>query len=233
MLVSVEAAWAQADAKLAAQKADAVKGVDEMAKLAQEMVDSVFSFGELGFQEVETSRYLTGQLEKFGFKVQRGVARDSDRVGRDVGIGQAGDRARLGHRRHSAGVAEARRRVPRPDHRGRAGTWRGPQHRHAAEHPRGGRREEDHGARQAAGHDHAVAGRRRGARRRPRRGSCARACSRTWTSCSSRTSATTSASPGALVAAPASSRCSTPSRGRRRTAPARRGADVRRSTPSS
>ena len=45
-----------------------------MAKLAQEMVDSVFSFGELGFQEVETSRYLTGQLEKFGFKVQRGVA---------------------------------------------------------------------------------------------------------------------------------------------------------------
>ncbi|MEO6237757.1 MAG: amidohydrolase [Vicinamibacterales bacterium] len=66
------AAWAQADAKLAAQKTEAVKGVDEMSKLAQEMVDSVFSFGELGFQEVETSRYLTGQLEKFGFKVQRG-----------------------------------------------------------------------------------------------------------------------------------------------------------------
>ena len=50
----------QPDAKLTAQKAEAVKGVDEMAKLAQEMVDSVFSFGELGFQEVETSRYLTG-----------------------------------------------------------------------------------------------------------------------------------------------------------------------------
>jgi aminobenzoyl-glutamate utilization protein B len=60
------------DARLDAQKAEAVKGVDEMAKLAQEMVDSVFSFGELGFQEFETSRYLTGQLEKFGFKVQRG-----------------------------------------------------------------------------------------------------------------------------------------------------------------
>ena len=73
LLVSVEA-WAQTDARLAAQKADAAKGVEEMAKLAQEMVDSVFSFGELGFQEVETSRYLTGQLEKFGFKVQRGVA---------------------------------------------------------------------------------------------------------------------------------------------------------------
>ena len=58
--------------RLAQQKADAVKGVDEMAKLAQEMVDSVFSFGELGMQEVETSRYLTAQLEKFGFRITRG-----------------------------------------------------------------------------------------------------------------------------------------------------------------
>jgi aminobenzoyl-glutamate utilization protein B len=67
-------AQAPPDARLAAQKAEAAKGVDEMSKLAQEMVDSVFSFGELGFQEFETSKYLTGQLEKFGFKVQRGVA---------------------------------------------------------------------------------------------------------------------------------------------------------------
>jgi aminobenzoyl-glutamate utilization protein B len=65
-------ASAQDSAKLAEQKKDAVKGVDEMAKLAQEMVDSVFSFGELGMQEVETSKYLTAQLEKFGFKVTRG-----------------------------------------------------------------------------------------------------------------------------------------------------------------
>ena len=67
-------ASAQGPAKLPDYKKEAVKGVDEMSKLAQEMVDSVFSFGELGFQEVETSRYLTGQLEKFGFTVQRGVA---------------------------------------------------------------------------------------------------------------------------------------------------------------
>ena len=60
--------------KLGDYKRDAVRGVDEMAKLAQEMVDSVFSFGELGMQEVETSRYLTGQLEKYGFTVQRGFA---------------------------------------------------------------------------------------------------------------------------------------------------------------
>src|SRR5882724_5517508 len=38
------------------------------------MVDSVFSFGELGFQEFETSKYLTGLLEKEGFKIERGVA---------------------------------------------------------------------------------------------------------------------------------------------------------------
>jgi aminobenzoyl-glutamate utilization protein B len=48
--------------------------VDEMAKLAQEMVDSVFSFAELGFQEVETSRYLTAVLEKNGFSIRRSVA---------------------------------------------------------------------------------------------------------------------------------------------------------------
>ena len=67
-------ASAQTNAKLTGYKTEAVKGVDEMAKLAQEMVDSVFSFGELGMQEVETSKYLTAQLEKFGFKVTRGVA---------------------------------------------------------------------------------------------------------------------------------------------------------------
>src|SRR5215203_7121347 len=66
------AAQQQDSAKLAEYKKEAIKGVDEMAKLAQEMVDSVFSFGELGMQEVETSRYLTAQLEKFGFKITRG-----------------------------------------------------------------------------------------------------------------------------------------------------------------
>src|SRR5687768_3034876 len=65
-------AQAQENARLEAQKKEAARAVDEMAKLAQEMVDSVFSFGELGMQEVETSRYLTAQLEKFGFKITRG-----------------------------------------------------------------------------------------------------------------------------------------------------------------
>ena len=38
------------------------------------MVDEIFSFSELGFQEVETSAYVTGVLEKNGFTVTRGVA---------------------------------------------------------------------------------------------------------------------------------------------------------------
>jgi hypothetical protein len=38
------------------------------------MVDMIFSYGELGFQEVETAKYLTGILEKEGFKIERNVA---------------------------------------------------------------------------------------------------------------------------------------------------------------
>jgi aminobenzoyl-glutamate utilization protein B len=60
--------------KLADYKQEASAAVDAMATLAQQMVDSVFSFSELGFQEFETGRYLTAILEKEGFAVQRGVA---------------------------------------------------------------------------------------------------------------------------------------------------------------
>ena len=52
------------DAAKARLKADAIVGVERQAKLVQEMVDSVFSFGELAMQEVETSKYLTAILEK-------------------------------------------------------------------------------------------------------------------------------------------------------------------------
>jgi aminobenzoyl-glutamate utilization protein B len=58
----------------ASMKADLAGQIDSMKKQVQVMVDSVFSFGELGFQEIETSKYLTGILEKEGFKIQRGVA---------------------------------------------------------------------------------------------------------------------------------------------------------------
>src|SRR6266550_1264814 len=48
--------------------------VKSREKGVQEMVDMIFSFGELGFQEVETSRYLTDILAKNGFAVQKGIS---------------------------------------------------------------------------------------------------------------------------------------------------------------
>src|SRR6185503_16576437 len=62
------------DARLQALKKEAIRKIDSMATFTQQMVDMVFSFAEPGFQEVETSNYLTGILEKNGFKVTRGVA---------------------------------------------------------------------------------------------------------------------------------------------------------------
>ncbi len=62
------------DPRLDRLKAEVSRGVDARAKLGQQMVDQVFSYGELGMQEVESSKYLTGILEKNGFTIQRGVA---------------------------------------------------------------------------------------------------------------------------------------------------------------
>ncbi len=73
LLLSAGCGLAQLN-KEAALKADLTGQIDAMKKQAQVMVDSVFSFGELGFQEFETSKYLTGILEKEGFKIDRGVA---------------------------------------------------------------------------------------------------------------------------------------------------------------
>jgi aminobenzoyl-glutamate utilization protein B len=55
-------------------KTEAAALIDGEAKQIQEMVDMVFSFGEPGFQEFETVKYLTGILEQNGFKVERNVA---------------------------------------------------------------------------------------------------------------------------------------------------------------
>src|SRR5437660_8434876 len=76
-LVGTCAAMAQpkvSPEKEASIKADLAGQIDAMKKQAQVMVDSVFSFGELGFQEFETTKYLTGVLEKEGFKIERGLA---------------------------------------------------------------------------------------------------------------------------------------------------------------
>src|ERR1700744_2781969 len=57
-----------------AMKQAAVADVDANAKLVQVMVDTVFSYGEPGFQEIRTGEYLTGILAKNGFKITKGVA---------------------------------------------------------------------------------------------------------------------------------------------------------------
>ncbi|HSA57990.1 MAG TPA: amidohydrolase, partial [Gemmatimonadaceae bacterium] len=65
---------AAGDPRLERLKAEALTKVEGRAKLVQEIIDQIFSFGELGMQEFETSKYLTGLLEQNGFTVERGVA---------------------------------------------------------------------------------------------------------------------------------------------------------------
>lgn len=65
---------AQADPRLDDLKEEALQMVQEDAKMVQEIVDMLFSFGELGMQEFETQRYLTGILEDHGFEIELGVA---------------------------------------------------------------------------------------------------------------------------------------------------------------
>ena len=55
-------------------KEEAVAAVEKNSKLTQVMVDKIFSFSELGFQEVETSKYITGILEENGFTIERGIS---------------------------------------------------------------------------------------------------------------------------------------------------------------
>src|ERR1700731_4637595 len=72
-LVVPSGLFAQQTAQLPALKQEAVAEVDKLQSLTQQMVDEIFSYSELGFQEYETSRYVSGLLEKNGFNVERGV----------------------------------------------------------------------------------------------------------------------------------------------------------------
>ena len=64
-------AFAQSTSDL---KIEVQNNIDARAKLVQEMVDSIFSFAEPGFQEYETSAYITGILEDNGFEIEHGIA---------------------------------------------------------------------------------------------------------------------------------------------------------------
>jgi aminobenzoyl-glutamate utilization protein B len=65
---------APANPRLDQMKRDVGLEVDGMQENIQKMNDTVFSFAEPGFQEVETSKYLSGILRQNGFTVQEGVA---------------------------------------------------------------------------------------------------------------------------------------------------------------
>jgi aminobenzoyl-glutamate utilization protein B len=67
-------ASAPANPRLDQMKRDVGLEVDGMQENIQKMNDTVFSFAEPGFQEVETSKYLSGILRQNGFTVQEGVA---------------------------------------------------------------------------------------------------------------------------------------------------------------
>ena len=67
-------AAAKVDPRVDRLKGEVGGAVDGMATFTQQMVDQIFSYGELGFQEQETHRYLVDLLKKNGFTVEEGIA---------------------------------------------------------------------------------------------------------------------------------------------------------------
>jgi aminobenzoyl-glutamate utilization protein B len=64
---------AQSD-RLDEWKAQLVESIEARRAFTADMVDQIFSYAELGFQEFETSRYLVDLLREEGFTVEEGVA---------------------------------------------------------------------------------------------------------------------------------------------------------------
>ena len=65
---------AKVDPRVDRLKSEVATAVDGMATFTQQMVDQIFSYGELGFQEQETHRYLVDLLKKNGFTVEEGIS---------------------------------------------------------------------------------------------------------------------------------------------------------------
>lgn len=65
---------APASARSEALKKEVAAEVEARATFTQQLVDQLFSYSELGFQETETQRRLTDTLVREGFDVQRNVA---------------------------------------------------------------------------------------------------------------------------------------------------------------
>ncbi len=62
------------DKALQSMKARLAGSMDQYGKDIQVMVDQIFSYSELGFQEWETSRFIISVLEKHGFTVEKGIS---------------------------------------------------------------------------------------------------------------------------------------------------------------
>ncbi len=169
-----------------------------MFDLGQQMNDMVFSFGEIGFQEFETQKYLGRLLRENGFTVQDGVA----------GIPTAWV-ARWGSGQPVIAFGSDIDGIPQ-----------GSQKPGVAYHDPMVEGAPGHGE----GHNSGT----------PLNIVAALAVKRVMereTSCSTTTSGATCPRAGATAAAAGSSRWSTPSTARPRTAPARRGAAAPRSMP--
>lgn len=55
-------------------KSETIDQVQGRFKQTQVMIDKIFSFAELGFQEHESSNYLTKILEESGFEIEKGIS---------------------------------------------------------------------------------------------------------------------------------------------------------------
>lgn len=74
VIASPAAAQHVDQARLNRLKTEIEREIDGRAAFTARIVDAVFSFAELGFQEVESSRYLTTLLRDSGFVIEEGFA---------------------------------------------------------------------------------------------------------------------------------------------------------------
>jgi len=74
LVIAVPAEGQRRDRRLGQLKTEVARAVEMRADFTADLVDQLFSFGELGFQEVESSRFLVGMLRDSGFTVEVGVA---------------------------------------------------------------------------------------------------------------------------------------------------------------
>jgi aminobenzoyl-glutamate utilization protein B len=73
-LAPAGATQAGVDARLEQFKLELLDDVESRKVFTQQMVDQIFSFGELGFQEFETSKYCVDILRQNGFAVEEGLS---------------------------------------------------------------------------------------------------------------------------------------------------------------